>query len=267
MLLQNQTVSFASHGRLRRSCRNAAFVTKIDLLKGYWQVPLTERAKEISAFVTPDHFLNYTVMAFGLRNAPATFQRLIIVLSAYRRKSAYLDDLVIYSTSWLEHIKQLDTLFNRLSCANLTVNLAKCEFGRATVTYLGKIVGGGQVRPVESKVEAIINFPVPTTRRELRRFLGMVGYYRNFCVNFSAVASPLTDLLSPKVPFKWTESCQMSFEQIKALLINSPILFAPDFHLRFCLLLMQVTQVRELYFSNEIRLVLNIPFAIFHENL
>ncbi len=127
----------------------------------------------------------------------------------------------------------------------------------------GKIVGGGQVRPVESKVEAIIHFPVPTTRRELRRFLGMVGYYRNFCINFSVVASPLTDLLSPKVPFKWTESCQMSFEQIKALLINSPILFAPDFHLRFCLLLTQVTQVRELYFSNEIRLVLNIPFAIF----
>ncbi len=215
---------------------NAAFVTKIDLLKGYWQVPLTERAKEISAFVTSDHFLNYTVMAFGLRNAPATFQRLINrVIEGMRNVEAYLDDLVIYSASWSEHIKQLDTLFNRLSCANLTVNLAKCEFGRATVTYLGKIVGGGQVRPVESKVEAIIHFPVPTTRRELRRFLGMVGYYRNFCVNFSAVASPLTDLLSPKVPFKWTESCQMSFEQFKALLINSPILFAPDFSSPFLL--------------------------------
>ncbi len=160
---------------------NAAFVTKIDLLKGYWQVPLTERAKEISAFVTPDHFLNYTVMAFGLRNAPATFQRLVNrVIEGMRNVEAYLDDLVIYSASWSEHIKQLDTLFNRLSCANLTVNLAKCEFGRATVTYLGKIVGGGQVRPVESKVEAIIHFPVPTTRRELRRswaWLGITGIF------------------------------------------------------------------------------------------
>lgn len=215
---------------------NAAFVTKIDLLKGYWQVPLSDRAKEISAFVTPDHFLHYTVMAFGLRNAPATFQRLVNrVIDGMHNIEAYLDDLVIYSASWSEHVKQLHVLFSRLSDANLTVNLAKCEFGRATVTYLGKIVGGGQVRPVESKVEAITHFPVPTTRRELRRFLGMVGYYRNFCVNFSVVASPLTDLLSPKVPFKWTEPCQMSFEKIKALLINSPILFAPDFSSPFLL--------------------------------
>lgn len=215
---------------------NAAFVTKIDLLKGYWQVPLSERAKEISAFVTPDYFLHYTVMAFGLRNAPATFQRLVNrVIEGMRNVEAYLDDLVIYSASWSEHLEQIENLFSRLSRANLTVNLAKCEFGRATVTYLGKIVGGGQVRPVESKVEAITNFPVPKTRRDLRRFLGMVGYYRNFCKNFSAVASPLTDLLSPKVPFQWSNECQMSFERVKALLINSPVLSAPDFSTPFCL--------------------------------
>ncbi len=149
---------------------NAAFVTKIDLLKGYWQVSLTERAKEISAFVTPDQFLNYTVMAFGLRNAPATFQRLVNrVIEGMRNVEAYLDDLVIYSASWSEHIKQLDTLFNRLFCANLTVNLAKCEFGRATVTYLGKIVGGGQVRPVESKVEAINLINISDVTPPLRR--------------------------------------------------------------------------------------------------
>jgi len=215
---------------------NAAFVTKIDLLKGYWQVPLSDRAKEISAFVTPDHFLHYKVMAFGLRNAPATFQRLVNrVIKGMHNVEAYLDDLVIYSASWSEHVEQLEELFSRLSRANLTVNLVKCEFGRATVTYLGKIVGSGQVRPVESKVEAITNFPMPTTRRELRRFLGMVGYYRSFCKNFSVVASPLTDLLSPKVAFKWTETCQLSFEKIKALLVSSPVLSAPDFSTPFFL--------------------------------
>ncbi len=119
-------------------------------------------------------------------------------------------------------------------------------------------MGGGQVRPVESKVEAIIHFPVPTTRRELLRFLGMVGYYRNFCINFSVVASPLTDLLSPKVPFKWTESCQMSFEQIKALLINSPILFAPDFSSPFLLAVDASDTGAGAVLLNEIRLVLNI---------
>lgn len=84
-------------------------------------------------------------------------------------------------------------------------------------------------------MEAIRNFPVPTMRRELCRFLGMVGYYRNFCRNFSVVACPLTDLLSPKIPFKWSEECQMSFEKIKAILISSPVLSAPDFSSPFIL--------------------------------
>lgn len=101
-----------------------------------------------------------------------------------------LDDLVIHSATWSDHLKQIEELFTRLSSANFTINLAKCEFGKARVTYLGKVVGGGEVRPVEAKVEAICNFPVPGTRRELRRFLGMVGYYRAFCKNFASVVSP-----------------------------------------------------------------------------
>lgn len=209
---------------------SAVFVSKIDLLKGYWQVPLTLRAKEISAFVTPDHFLQYTAMAFGLRNAPATFQRLINgVLDGVPNCEAYLDDLVIYSATWPSHMAHLSTVFRRLSEANLTINLAKCEFGQATVVYLGKVVGRGQVRPVQSKVEAILNYPPPTTRRELRRFLGMVGYYRSFCKNFSAFASPLTDLLSSKVTYNWTPRSQAAFESVKALLTTAPVLAAPDF--------------------------------------
>lgn len=92
------------------------------------------------------------------------------VIKSKHNVELYLDDLVIYSVSWSEHIKQTDTLFNRLSCANLTVNLGKCEFGRATVTYLGNIVCGGQVHPVE-----FINFSMPNMRHKLCRFLGMVG--------------------------------------------------------------------------------------------
>ena len=213
---------------------SAVFVSKIDLLKGYWQIPLSPRAKEISAFVTPDSFLQYTVMPFGLRNAPATFQRLINgVLEGVPNCEAYIDDLLIYSPTWPAHLAHLSTVFRRLSDANLTVNLAKCEFGQATVTYLGKVMGRGQVRPVQSKVEAILDYPPPTTRRELRRFLGMVGYYRSFCKNFSAVASPLTDLLSPKVVFKWTPRSQGAFESVKALLTTAPVLSAPNFNLPF----------------------------------
>lgn len=209
---------------------SASFVTKLDLLKGYWQVPLTDRAREISAFVTPDDFCQYTVMAFGMRNAPATFQRLVNkVLRDVADCEAYLDDVVIYSSDWSQHLTQLEEVFSRLAAANLTLNLAKCEFGQATVTYLGKVVGCGKVCPISAKVDAILNFGVPSSRSELKRFLGMAGYYRSFCRNFASVAAPLTNLLSPKVPFVWSDVCQLAFENLKALLASAPVLAAPDF--------------------------------------
>ncbi|KAI7814468.1 hypothetical protein IRJ41_019425, partial [Triplophysa rosa] len=128
---------------------NAKFVTKLDLLKGYWQVPLTERASEISAFATPDVFLQYQVMPFGLRNAGATFQRMMSrVLSDVSNCEVYLDDVVCYDDSFEDHLRSIDKVFKCLSDANLNLNLSKCEFGCATVTYLGKEVGNGQVRPL-----------------------------------------------------------------------------------------------------------------------
>ena len=109
----------------------ANYVSKLDMLKGYWQVPLTQRASEISAFVTPDKFLQYTVMPFGLCNAPATFQRLVNkVLGDVSNCKAYLDDIVVYSNDWVGHIATLREVFKRLSAASLTLNLAKCEFGK-----------------------------------------------------------------------------------------------------------------------------------------
>lgn len=131
----------------------AKYVTKLDLLKGYWQVPLTSRASETSAFVTPDTFLQYTVMPFGLRNAPATFQRLMrSVLSGIEHCEAHLDDVVAYSSTWSEHLHTLSLIFSCLREASLTLNLAKCQFGKATVTFLGKQVGQGQVHPLAEKV-------------------------------------------------------------------------------------------------------------------
>ena len=126
-------------------------------------------------------------------------------------------------------MEQLGEVFEQLRRANLTVNLAKCDFGQATVVYLGKVVGNGEVHPVQSKVEAILAFPAPGSRRDLRCFLGMTGYYRGFCKNFSTVAAPLTNLLSPKVPFVWSERCQHAFQQIKTLITDAPALVAPNF--------------------------------------
>lgn len=147
----------------------------------------------------------------------------------------YLDDVVVYSDTWEEHLQHINALFERLAWACLTVNLAKCEFAKATVTYLGKVVGQGQVKPVRAKVLAIDRFPVPTTRKELSRFLGMVGYYRGFCQNFSTVVAPLTSLLSPKVKFEWSPRCQQAFEAAKTVLCSAPVLAAPQMDQPFTL--------------------------------
>lgn len=208
----------------------AQFISKFDLLKGYWQVPLTERSKEITAFVTPDQFYQCKVMAFGLKNAPSSFTRLMnFVTKGLNNCAVFIDDVAIGSDTWESHVAQIRELFVRLADANLTVNLAKSEIGQAKITYLGFNVGQGQVMPRQAKVQAIEKFPVPRNRKAVLRFLGTVGYYRKFCQNFSDVAMPLTNLLSKNVKFHWSSQCQVAFETLKKLLKNPPVLMVPNF--------------------------------------
>ena len=186
----------------------AKFISKFDLLKGYWQVPLTESAKRISAFVTPDGLYQYHVMPFGMKNASATFQRLMNkVLQGLPHCHVYIDDIVLSNDTWDEHLENLKALLHRLADAHLTINLAKSEIGEASVTYLGHVVGHGTVRPREAKIEAILQYPTPTDRKSLLRFLGMAGFYRKFCKNFSEIIFPLTSLTSKKNKFVWNQDC------------------------------------------------------------
>ena len=209
---------------------NSKYVTKFDLLKGFWQVPLTDRAKEVSAFATPNGLYQYKVMPFGMKNSPATFQRLVNnVICGLDGCDAYIDDVIIYSDSWSDHLQRIRKFFERLGKAKLTVNLAKTEFCHATVTFLGHLVGQGQVKPLEAKVNAISEFPVPKCKRQLMRFLGMAGYYRKFCKNFSGIVEPLTNLLKKSTKFKWNDKCQDAFDRLKAILKSTPVLLAPDF--------------------------------------
>ena len=208
----------------------AQFISKFDLLKGYWQVPLTEKSKEITAFVTPDQFYQCKVMAFGLKNAPSSFTRLMnYVIKDLKNCAVFIDDVAIGSDTWTSHVAQIRELFERLANANLTINLGKSEIGHAKITYLGYSVGNGQVTPRQAKVQAIDLFSVPKNRKGILKFLGTVGYYRKFCQNFADVAMPLTNLLSKNVKFKWSPECQVAFETLKKLLKNSPVLMVPDF--------------------------------------
>jgi len=150
------------------------------VFKGYWQVPLSEQAKIISAFAMPDGLYQYTVMPFGMQNTPATFQCMINkVISGLDGCAAYLDDVMVFSYYWEQHIHQLHDFLHQLYEAKLRVILMKSEFCHAKVTFLGQVVGQGQVDPASSKVEAITRFPVPADKRDLMRWLVII---RSFAI-------------------------------------------------------------------------------------
>ncbi|XP_068213182.1 uncharacterized protein [Palaemon carinicauda] len=208
---------------------NSTYLTQIDLLKGYYQIKLTETAKEISSFITPFGLFSYNVMPFGLANAPATFQRVMsLILQDLEKVFVYLDDIIIASDTWINHIQKIKEVFSRLKEHGLTINLAKSNFCKGQVSYLGHRVGSGKVLPHDANISAITSYPVPTTKQELKRFLGMVGYYSKFSPNFSPFTGPLFALTSSKVNFSGSQQHDQIFNQLKTYLSSPPILMAPN---------------------------------------
>ena len=213
----------------------ARFISTLDLTKGYWQMPVAEEDRHKTAFTTPIGLFQFRVMPFGLSGAPASFQRMIDGLQDY--SAAYLDDLVVFSSTWEDHLRQVREILQCLRQAGLTAKPGKCQFGMETCTYLGHIVGNGVVKPETSKIGAVESFAVPQTKRQVRAFLGLTGYYRKFIPNYAETAAPLTDLTKKNAPnsVNWTQSCQTAFEQLKRLLCSTPVLSSPDFTRRFIL--------------------------------
>ncbi|CAM4435030.1 unnamed protein product [Caretta caretta] len=211
----------------------AQFISTLDLTKGYWQVPLDESAKERSAFITHLGLYEFNVLPFGLRNAPATFQRLVdgLLAGLGEYSAAYLDDVAIFSDSWADHLEHLQKVLERIREAGLTVKAKKCQIGLNRVTYLGHQVGQGTISPLQAKVDAIQKWPVPKSKKQVQSFLGLAGYYRRFVPHYSQIAAPLTDLTKKKQPnaVQWTGKCQKAFNKLKATLMSDPVLRAPDF--------------------------------------
>jgi len=209
----------------------AKYLTKIDMTRGYWQVPLDEYSGPISAFVTPTGHFEWKYMPFGLRNSPATFSRLVdkLLKGLEHFCAAYLDDVIIFSDTWEEHMRHLETVFMRIREAGLTLNMKKCEFAVAELDYLGHHVGLGKVQPRQQKVEALLKFPRPTNRKQLQSFLGLASYYRKYIPHFANLSAVLSDMLRKGTKFVWTESTEQSFLDIKSRLASRPVLVPPDF--------------------------------------
>ena len=217
---------------------SSTFISTMDLTRGYWQVPVAKEDRPKTAFATPYGLFQFNVMPFGLQGAPATFQRLMDrVIQGLDFAAAYLDDLVIFSSTWEEHLLHLRSILERLREAGLTAKAKKCVFGASECAYLGHIVGSGIVRPQQSKISAIESIGVPTTKKEVRTFLGITGYYRRFIENYSSIAAPLTDLTKKDTPhrIKWSQECDNAFKKLKGVLCSEPVLKSPNFGSPFVL--------------------------------
>ena len=212
------------------------YITTINMLKGYWQVPLTLRAREISSFITTHGSYECLVMPFSMRNAASTFQQLMhLILHDTENCIDYLDDTLVFSVSWEDHLATPCKVLSVVIKAHLAINLKKYEFAKAKVAYLGHNIGHGMVTPKDSNVQAINNIETLTIKKQIMRFLGMVGYFRRFVPNFADVAAPLNCLLKKGVTFKWSNICETAFSDLKSILTNFLILWTPDFEAPFML--------------------------------
>ena len=169
---------------------------------------MEETDKENTAFTSPLGLFQFTTMPFGLSGAPATFQRLMdkVLRGTSGFAGVYLDDIIVYGNTWSEHLKNLEIVLQKVQEAGLTLKLKKCNFGVSECTYLGHRIGRGGVLPENSKVKAIQEMPIPRNKKQVRSFLGMVGYYRRFIPHFATKAEPLTNLTKKGLPevISWT---------------------------------------------------------------
>jgi len=211
--------------------QGAKCFSKIDLRSGYHQLKIKHEDIPKTAFRTRYGHYEFLVMSFGLTNAPAAFMDLMNrVFKPFLDKFVivFIDDILVYSKSQEEHEDHLRSTLQKLREHQLFAKFSKCEFWLDKVAFLGHVISRDGVHVDPSKVEAVQNWPRPTSVTEIRSFLGLAGYYRRFVKDFSKVAAPLTRLTQKNVRFEWSEACERSFQQLNDNLTSAPVLSLPE---------------------------------------
>ena len=196
----------------------ARYISKLDLSKGYYQIPVKESDTTKTTFICHRGRFQFTRMPFGVKNAPAIFQELMqgVLKNCTDFSTAYMDDVVIYSHSWTDHVKHINRVLTALRKANLTVNPTKCVWGGKTMLFLGHQVGDGRMSLPAHRAEALAKYQLPSTKRGLRAFLGSVGFYRRYSKQLAAQTAILTPLTSKQAPPRivWDERGKRAFHTI-----------------------------------------------------
>jgi hypothetical protein len=203
----------------------------MDAEKGYWQIQMDQRSKKYTPFCTDRGLFEYNCMPFGLKNAPATYQRMMNELLKGLNDFClvYQGDVLVFSKTFKEHKMHIRAVLEKFREAGLTLISKKCQFGKQYVKFLGHVVSSNGIGMNPEKVSAIKACPIPNTRRQLRGFLGMIGWYFNFFERYADLAKPLYELCKPSRKFKWTPDANKAFQKLKDAIVHDLVLAHPMF--------------------------------------
>ena len=209
--------------------KGAKFFSTIDLRSGYYHIALGKDSRAKTTFVMPFGKYKFLQVPFGLAQAPAYFQHLMNqVLNNCSFAMTYLDDIIIFSETEEQHLAHIEEIFKRLEAADLKMKRSKCDFFKKHIHYLGHLISANGIRPLKDKLDSIRDMPAPCNSKEVKQFLGLVGYYRKFVPCFAALSRPLSKLTCKDKVFEWTQECQKAFATLKEKLCAQPILQCAD---------------------------------------
>ena len=207
---------------------NCKWFSTLDINSAFWSIPLSNKDRPKTAFVTQNGHYQWTCLPFGLKISPAIFQRCLA--NSIRRSKLqdfctnYIDDILVFSKTFEEHIEHLERLLIALEREGFKLKLSKCNFARNSVKYLGHVIEENGIRPTNDNLRAIRDFETPKSKKNVRQLLGKINFYYKYIENACKQLEPLHNLLRKGVDFQWSEDCQKAFENIKDYLCSSPIL-------------------------------------------
>lgn len=213
---------------------NSKYFTTLDINSAFWSIPLKIQDREKTAFATQEGHYQWTCLPFGLKTAPAIFQRILSNIIRKHKLSGFavnfIDDIIVFSKTFEEHMAHLSKLLEAISTEGFRLKFSKCNFAKNHANYLGHRIENNSVKPLKDYLTAVKDFPVPGTKKNIRQFLGKINFHHKFIPHIAIILDPLHNLLRKEVPFDWSEKCQESFDKIKALMCSEPVLkiFDPE---------------------------------------
>lgn len=227
---------FPSMTNILHRVKKSKYFSIIDLSESYYQVPLEKNSKNKTAFRTGKGLYRFTVMPFGLTNAPATMARLITKVLGHDLEPfvfTYLDDTIVATEDFATHIKMLEIIGKRFKAAGLTINIQKTKFCQTTIKYLGYVLSEDGLSIDPAKIQPVLDYPTPKSVKDIRRLLGLAGFYQKFIPSYSDITAPISDLLKKGKKVLWSNEADVAFNKLKSALVSAPILANPNFDLPF----------------------------------